>query len=480
MNKRASLILIALLAAVPAWARIIVDDSAPEPAAQGIHVPAPSDSGAPAKGPQQDTLSFLNKDQLHGILIGIDDAGLHWQSPEAHDPIVFKTGQVSDIKLDSHVQPQVAKSAQRIGLTNGDELPGNIVSLDDKTLILDTWYASRISIPREMLRSITPLSDSDAALYEGPTGMDGWTVSRMGGGRVWSFRDGALVGTSYGTIGRDVKLPPVSDVAFDVILRGNCQFSVGIYSERADNFTNCYMMTLANGFTELQRLSANGGSNSLGSTQLQNVIRHDVSHIELRTDKEKKSIWLLVDGKVAKQWTDPADFNGGGGSLLFSCQPGTYVRISNIKVSKWDGKFDNSTTTGDKSTQDMVQLANDDKVSGSLESIKDGVAKFSSSYAELSIPIARVSEIDLSASHASVAKDTPTDVRAYFPEGGAVTMQLSQWDSKGALGVSPNFGRATFSPNAFARLLFNLPAQQQTTTDDTSVDSDNQDQGGDQ
>jgi len=40
---------------------------------------------------------------------------------------------------------------------------------------------------------------------------------RMGGGRSWSFRDGALVGTTYGTIGRDMKLTDMSDIEFDVV-----------------------------------------------------------------------------------------------------------------------------------------------------------------------------------------------------------------------------------------------------------------------
>lgn len=229
MNTRVltKIALLALLAATPAWARIVVDDSAPEPPPEkaGIHVPNPKDAGNDTGKDQaataQDTLSFLNKDQLHGILLGIDqDSGLRWQSPEAHDPIVFKTGQVSQIKLESHKAANAAKSAQRIGLTNGDEFPGDIVSLDDKTLVLDTWYAGRLSIPRAMLQRITPLSDADSSIYEGPTGLeqDGWVVGRMGGGRSWSFHDGALVGTNYGTIGRDMKLPDMSDIEFDVVM----------------------------------------------------------------------------------------------------------------------------------------------------------------------------------------------------------------------------------------------------------------------
>jgi hypothetical protein len=483
MNIRA-LTFLALLAATPAWARIVVDDDAPEPAPQktGIQVPGPNDAGndtgKSGSAPVEDTLSFLNRDQLHGILLAIDgDTGLHWQSPEARDPIIFKTAQISQIKLDSHKPPAAAQSAQRIGLTNGDEFPGNIVSLDDKTLVLDTWYAGRLSIPRAMLRRITPVSGANSSLYEGPTGLDGWTIGRMGGGRAWSFRDGALIGTSYGTIGRDVKLPGMSSVQFDLVLRGNSPFSIGLYADHAENFGNGYMLQLSNGYTELQRYSRNVGSNDLGSTQLQNIMRHDKSHIELRASKEKKSIWLLVDDKMVKEWTDPAEFNGDGTYLTFSCQPGTYVKISNIKVSQWDGKFDDS-SPNQKTGDDSVQLANEDKVSGHLESIQDGKARLSSAYAELNIPLERVDQIDLSTAHSDQAKPAASDVRAYFPEGGSVTMQLTQWDAKGCTGSSPNFGTASFSPDAFAKILFNLPAQQQNDdSDDSGLDSDSSDQG---
>lgn len=485
MNTRAllRLALLPLLFATPAWARIVVDDSAPEPPPEkpGIHVPNPKTGNDTGNAQAQDTLSFLNKDQLHGILLGVGDSGVSWQSPAAHDPIAFKTQLISEIKLDSHKVDNSSKSAQRIGLTNGDELPGNIVSLDDKTLVLDTWYAGRLSIPRAMLRSIIPLSDANSSLYEGPTSLDGWTVGHMGGGRSWIFRDGAFVGSNYGTLGRDVKLPAMSDIEFDMILRGNSSFNIGIYSDIANNFGNCYMLQLSNGYTELQRYSRMGGSNDLGSTQLQNVMRREKSHIELRTNKDKKSIWLIVDGKMVKEWTDPADFNGGGSCVVFSCQPGTFVKISNIKISKWDGKFDDSSTAAAKTTDDTVQLANEDKVTGHLEAIQDGKAKFASSYAELNIPLERVGQISLSNANSDQAKPSPGDVRASFPEGGEVTMQLSSWDSKGCVGTSSNFGKATFSPDAFARILFNLPAQQQNAgADDSDLDNTSPDQSGDQ
>ena len=206
--KPALLPVIALLGATPVMARIVVDDSAPEPPPEkpGIHVPGPNNAtGANAQGPTQDTLAFFNKDQLHGTLQSIDANGLRWQSPDAHDPIVFRTTNIAVVKLDSHKQANPGKSAQKIGLTNGDELPGNILSLDDKNLVLDTWYAGRITISRAMLRHIVPISGINSAIYEGPTGMEGWTMGRMGGGRSWNFRDGSFIGSNYGTVGRDVK-----------------------------------------------------------------------------------------------------------------------------------------------------------------------------------------------------------------------------------------------------------------------------------
>jgi hypothetical protein len=463
--KIRALTLMAFLAATPAWARIIVDDSAPEPGPeQGIHVPTPAIGASADAAPQQDTLSFLNKDQLHGYLLAIDaDGSLHWQSPEARDPIVFKNGEVSQIKLDSH-QHAATISEARIVLTNGDILPGNIVSLDDKTLALDT------------------LSDAANIQYAGPTSLDGWIAGRMGNSGSWSYKDGTLIGASYGTIGRDVKLPDMSSLSFDLSMQGNQQIGIGIYADHPDNTGNCYMLQLSSGFAELQRYSRNTGSTVIGNAQMQNAIRHDRTHVELRSSKDKKSIWLLLDGKMMKQWTDPADFSGGGGSIIFAAQPGSIVRISAIKVSSWNGKFDESASPTGKTGSDSVQLANDDKVTGHLESIQDGKAKFSSDYAELTIPLERIEYLDLANTGSGQAKSASTNVKAWLPDGGNITMQLTQWAAKTCTGSSPNFGTATFSPDAFTRIEFNLQAPERNAADvdNSNTDTDNTDQEGNQ
>ncbi len=59
-------------------------------------------------------------------------------------------------------------------------------------------------------------------------------------------------------------------------------------------------------------------------------------------------------------------------------------------------------------------------------------------------------------------------------------MQLIHWDSKTCTGSSPNFGNATFSPDAFARILFNLSAQPQNNdSEDAIYDTGGSDQDSD-
>jgi len=452
-------------------AAIIIDDApqdVPAPAVKPITVPKPTDA-APAgdrTAPATDTLRFGNNDSLHGLFLGYEKEGnVRWQSPESKDPIVFQATNLTEIKLDSHKTPPGATPpTHAILLTNNDELPGTLVSLDDKVLTLDTWYAGKLIIPRDMVRTITPLKTSLSVLYQGPTSLDGWTPGpRFNNATAWAYRDGALISTNYGIIGRDVKLPNLASVDLDVMSRGNSQLCVAIYSDRADNnnMTNCYMFQFNGSFISLQRLSQNGQNNFGEQVQLPgNTMLRDRMHIGIRVNKDTKTFWLYVNGNMVKQWTDPAEFAGKGTSLMFMTQQqGGYTRISNIKVSAWDGEVDSAHTASAKAKEDNIKMENSDKVSGKLKSIADGKAIFASSYADLTVPLDRIEEINMSSEGADQAKRTAGDIRAFFADRGSITMQLESWDSKQATATSPNFGKATFSPDAFQRLQFNLNRQ---------------------
>jgi len=456
------------------------EDSAPAPA-NATGVPNPNDTTAAAEKPaQSDLLRFANKDSLHGSFLAVDKDGVHFKSLEAKDPIVFQTANLSDVRLDSHKPPANAtQPTQAVTLTNNDELPGTLVSMDDKSLVLDTWYAGKLTIPRAMIKGITPLKTGGGTLYEGPTGMEGWVLGNNGNRvKSWSYRDGALISTSYGTIGRDMKLPDVASIAFDVVSRGQAQLQVGIYCDQADNFGNCYMFQINNNYIYLQRYSRNG-MNMVGEQQpvmLRGaMMRSDKLHLDIRVSKPAKTIWLYVNGNMLKQWTDPGEFAGTGTKMIFSSQQGMYAKISGIKVSSWDGKpEDDSTASTVKSKEDSIKMANSDRVSGKLKKIEDGKAIFASSYADLTIPLDRIEQIDMSSDGADQAKKNADDVRAYFADRGSITIELQSWDEKKVTASSPNFGTAVFSPDAFQRVQFNL-GKTASPLDDTDTESGDDD-----
>ena len=148
---------------------------------------------------------------------------------------------------------------------------------------------------------------------------------------------------SEGSIRRDVKLPALASIEFDLALAGggDSEFSMGIYCNNAAEPSSGYIFNLESSSIQLQRCFQ-GNSQPMSAQpllQLQEVV-HVVPrvrmHIGIRVNKETKTIWLFINGRQLGQWTDKAGFAGSGTSLMFTSGEGDYQKISNIKVSAWD------------------------------------------------------------------------------------------------------------------------------------------------
>ncbi len=318
-----------------------------------------------------------------------------------------------------------------------------------------------------MIKSITPVQTNIASLYEGPTGLEGWTNGNQENG--WKYKDGTFYTHNNGILGRDFKLPDMSNIEFDMGWAGYLQIVISVYTDQTENYGgNCYILQMNNNYVYLERMRRNSGSSNLGQTELQSLMQRSKARIGIRVNKQAKTISLLVDGTMAKQWTDRGDFAGAGGGVAFYSQGRGLIKISNVRITAWDGKFEENKKPDDKSSEDTIKLANQDKVSGSLKSIEKGVAILASSYATLKIPVERIEEIDIAGKNADQARHVPGDVRAFFTGRGTVTLSVEKWDEKQLIGSSPNFGRVTFAPAAFDRLQFNLDQQAQNSEDPDS------------
>ncbi len=472
MKKLLLLPVLALALAGFVRAEIVIQKEAPgkTPENPGIDVPPPASNAEAARG---DTLELLNGDVFHGTFISLDSKnGARWQHPSVKQVMELNPAGIGRIKLE---RPKSTNAAPRqtcaARLTNGDELVGELVSLDDDKLVLETWYAGTLTLPRKMVQSLSPGLSRLSSVFEGPTGPEGWTIKGTGGGGFrglrggreggsWKFSNGGFSSVGQGSVGRDVKLPAMSNTEFDMNWRGYLQLNIAIYTDTLEGFGgNCYLLSFNYTSVNLQRMSRNGDSGSFGQAELPALNQKSKARFSIRVNKEQKTIALLMDGALVKQWTDRGDFAGSGTGLLFYQQGQGLVKVGNMRVTTWDGKFEETTGKTAKSKDDLVRLVNNDKISGTLKSIKDGKMNFETAFAPLSVPLDRIDQIDLAGEKAEKATSGANDVRVVFGDRGSVTFQLERWDDQQVTGSSLNFGKARFSPAAFSSILFNLDKQ---------------------
>ncbi|MEI7729066.1 MAG: hypothetical protein WCO56_05825 [Verrucomicrobiota bacterium] len=451
---------------------------------------APPEPPAPAP---VDNLEFLNGDQLKGVFLTHDlKNGVRWQHPAIKQVLTVNPSGISQIRLNHPRTNHPERVNCTLSLANGDELTGSLSAYDDGKFAVETWYAGRLLIPRSAVQTARISANAANTLYEGPTSLDGWlakssgAVTVFGGGfgggqiiinggvliqngrvitannsrqqGVWQFKDGCFASTGSGaTIARQVNLPPTSNIEFDVAFSRYPQFSLYFYSDFLEGFNgNAYILQFAAKNVYLRRQGGGGGGQNFGSIELSSITAKGKARISVRTNREQKTIALLVDDQLVKQWMDTGELGGAGTAILFQSQSAIPIRLSNLRVTEWNGVIDEATTALSNAKEDLVYLANRDKVSGTLSGIKDGKLKFTTQFATLDIPLERIYRIDFNSEKTEKTPPRPTDVRLVFGGRGRLTVQLESWDERQVVGSSPVFGTARFQPSAFSSLQFNL------------------------
>lgn len=413
-------------------------------------------------GQDGDLLKFRNLDTLHGtILSATPDTGLRWQRSDLKAPILFGLANLFEIQLAPR-PPRTPRTLHKnfIELSNGDRLAGDITSLTGDALTFNTWYAGSLKIKRSMIQSLSCSSALQNTTYAGPTGLEDWT-SAEGSTGAWTFKKGAFYSTPRsGTIGRDVNIPDVASIDFDIAWRGQLYLNVAFCTDNLrDIYRNsAYMLQLCGSSANLNRMVANRGSNNMGSgTEIQNLRNNTKAHFAIKINKPKKTISLFADNVLVKQWTDGDDFAGKGKGLVFFSQGSSYQsRISNIRVAPWDGRTDSEDTTPAATTEDTVRLANNDKVSGMVTGIKKGEVILKTSFADMNIPLERVLRIDFASSKSERARRQPNDIRASFLDGSLFTLSLETLDESALVGSTENCGHASAAIDAFSRVQFHI------------------------
>ena len=409
-----------------------------------------------------DVIQFSNGDSLHGNLITIN--GLEtvvFKSPEAKNEIEFFTTNITEIQLVKKTNQSNTKIECAVKLVNGDEIPGNLVSLDKDVLILQTWYGGELRIKRNTVRSAMFLRETGGVIYDGPTGIEGWTSSRDRLG--WQYADGAFTASRPSHMGRDMKLPNRVKISFDAAWQFGLFLMIGFFADNPDElYSNSYIMQFSGSYVNVQRIRRGGGSSNVGQVEIYQLNTLNKANFEIYADREKKLISLFINGTFIKQWKDNSEVPINGTCFHLQQQSVNSVKITNLRIEEWDGRLDRQLAgEGTPADADSVELVNRDKISGTLVLIKDGKIKFTTSFADMEIPLERVYAFELNSKSAANIQRSKNEIVAYFSGKGCVSFEPEKWTTNSVTGVSKSFGKFKFAPEAFSRIIFN-PAVKET------------------
>jgi hypothetical protein len=421
-------------------------------------------------------LQLTDGSNLHGTLGEIDATNrLVWKHPAAKEPLQFSLNNMASVRFEDAVpQKHAFTPSARFQFKNGDELVGNVRGIKDNTLRFESWFGDNVQAQLSALEAIMFSARGYHLVYEGPTGTNGWRIGRNP--RSWEYKDGTFIANGADLLGRDFGLTNSSTLEFDLAWNGAFSLSITLYAQVIDRFdysNSAYLVYLGTGAISVQRVQAGAGAVMLGQNQIPEMYRKNKMHFEIRCNKDDATITLLADGKFVQRWKDnsPGGFVAKGGGIVFYSQvEAKSLKISNIRVAEWDGRYEPESMTNLPPDMDVVFLANRDKVFGKVLGLEASKATVETKQTKLDIPLERVTQIRF-AKNGAQTNVAPGEVRASFPGGESVVFNLEKWSALEVKGTSQTFGPLTFDPKSIRGVEFNLNRAQSDDEGEGNLDA---------
>jgi hypothetical protein len=431
-------------------------------------------AGPPASTPTnaapRHVLLFRNGDLIYGALHSIKPAeGLRWTHPDAAAPILFGLPHCAEAHLGSTAPPSARpQHLCHVRLVNGDELSGALVSLDESVLVLDTRFAGRLKLPRSRVRALSPAPEPGVVLYDGPTGLDGWTAGKVQGvadAGQWRFVNGAFVATQSASLARDVKLPDRASIEFEMAWRGTFNLAIALYTdslqpvslrakENEPEFGAFYSLQLNNPVISLLHVTRPDPLRQLGQSIISTFNQTNRARIAIKTDRQQNLVALFADGALLKAWQDPENFKAKGTGIRFVHQGMGAIRIASLRVTEWDGRLEQPAQAAPDPGQDVARLVNLDAVAGELKGFRDGKLAILAGASTIEVALARVAQVEFASARLKPLAPEADESRLWFAQRGSVTARVETWDAQRAVLTSRVFGRVEIKPEAISRIQF--------------------------
>lgn len=423
------------------------------------------------QGNPTDSVLFTNGDFLYGKLLAIGPQhAVRWQHPDADAPIEFKSTNISEIDLSSSHRSIDETNNCKIDFINNDSLKGNLVSCDKESVVVDTTYAGQLHLSRALLESLVIVPQPQPAIFEGPTGLEGWTEGKsvaapMVESGLFSYRNGAFYATKAASIARDLHLPDTAQIEFDLTWKNTLHMAIALYTdtlqpvplaskENGRDFGGFYSFQVNSSYLDLMPIKKMDPLKSLGAIAVPALMQRNHAHFDLRTSKRDRKIALLINGVLVKEWGDPDGFAGEGTMMRFVHQGQGSIKLSNIRIRPWNGQLEQPTPAPAHRPTDSVRLADGTRLNGQIQGINNGKLSITTDSSTSQVNLSQLRQIDFASQSLTATQTNSQPVKVLLNAGYTISGQLDSWTTNAMTLTSPCFGKAKFDPKTISRLQF--------------------------
>jgi hypothetical protein len=428
------------------------------PDAGEVTAPESTDHSA---SPEQveDTVRFLNGNELTGTLLQVDEERLVWEHPDVEAPIRFATRNLKAIKLRTDgTSPKALLQLPQIELTNGDVYRGEITGLQNGRLSLQSPATGPVTLQADLVNRIVP-NPLDTSLYDGPGSDEEWTYNNLGGGNEqWFYQDRALYATGQNLVAvyRPESLPNRVTLSMDLEWKGMLNFQLGYWGDNTQNPNqNASVISLQNNYLRAYRNYNNIGRNNFLNQQIQHDLQDGMARLVIHLDREKKQTVFLIDGKMIGQWRDMFDGKVPGDDVLLYTQGNAVIRVSGIRIREWDGEL----RTGQDEPgegHDWLMTTTGDEFVGEVIHLVEGVLTFKNEFAEFQVPLERVGEIRFNPeTRKEPAPAEAGQVKVISLADEVLTLKLERMDQGVLTGSSEAAGPLSLDLRYYSELILN-------------------------
>ena len=292
-------------------------------------------------------IRFFDGSDLKGTLLELDqENNLFWRHESSYEPIRFKFRAIESVVLDRFSKTDVDHSGKhllRIHMKNGDKLRCDFKKLDENNLFVQTSFAKEVKVPVENLLKMEFLPQTHEILYDSSEGLSGWKSSNR---KSWSAEEGDLVSVYSGSTGTTLPQKDAIEVEFEAQWERSFYLALRFFSDSdGSSYGNTgYHLSFSNNRLNLQankRIKGRVSRETLGSAMIDEITSGKKARFSIYAHRERKEFVIRVNDREVARWKDASeDFYPEGNGILFINQGGnSYVRLKELTMTGWDGKF---------------------------------------------------------------------------------------------------------------------------------------------